>query len=405
MNNHYLSKSFTLIELLIVLAIIAIIAAILIVIIKPTEIFKETRDKQRISDLHKIENLINMMYVYNPAFNELDYASSQVIYLSLKDSSSTCGTYLSQGRIPQPPPGYSYHCSSDPQNMNGTGWIPIPFSENTFIALTKLPIDPINDPPYYYAFVIGGSYLLYAQLEKIGRNSPSFNDNDNFPHLYSVGTNKNLLDKAQGLVGYWPFDEGSGTTTKDYSGNGNNGNSSSINWSSDCKLGKCVKAESGYSHIIVTTSQITSLRQPVTIVHWIKINNPIPANNWPYSVGGNSHVSYSFRSRSNGTDWMFEYGTDYPACSGNYYTSNWSKDLGLNNWHFLVSTYDGQFIKIYFNGKLDRQTSFTNGFCNLGNLYLGLVSAAPGSFTIDEVRIYNRALSAEEIKALYEATR
>ena len=43
-----------------------------------------------------------------------------------------------------------------------------------------------------------------------------------FLYLYSVGTNKSLIDQAQGLVGYWPFDEGNGTIAKDYSGNGNN---------------------------------------------------------------------------------------------------------------------------------------------------------------------------------------
>jgi len=48
------------------------------------------------------------------------------------------------------------------------------------------------------------------------KNQASKNDQDNYPHLYSVGSNKRLIDKAQGLVGYWPFDEGTGTIAYDY---------------------------------------------------------------------------------------------------------------------------------------------------------------------------------------------
>ncbi|MCS7201154.1 MAG: hypothetical protein NZ822_03350, partial [Patescibacteria group bacterium] len=49
--------------------------------------------------------------------------------------------------------GWSYRCSATPTAMNGQGWLPIPFSSNPLINLDRLPIDPINKPPYYYTFV------------------------------------------------------------------------------------------------------------------------------------------------------------------------------------------------------------------------------------------------------------
>ncbi|MFZ8848434.1 MAG: hypothetical protein ACO2O4_04350, partial [Minisyncoccia bacterium] len=104
-----------------------------------------------------------------------------------------------------------------------TGWIPIPFKNFDIINLANLPIDPINKPPYYYTFVAGGSYTVYTILEDL-KNQASKNDGDNYYHLYSAGTNKRLIDQAQGLVGYWPFDEGTGNIAYDYTGNGNNGN-------------------------------------------------------------------------------------------------------------------------------------------------------------------------------------
>jgi hypothetical protein len=153
-------------------------------------------------------------------FNELNYASTNVVYISLPDSSPTCSSWLSQ--LPSLPSGWSYRCSATPTNIDGTGWIPIPFSNFPILNISQLFIDPINKPPYYYSFVVGGSYAVYAQLED-PKNQASKNDQDNYPHLYSVGTDKRLIDQAQGLVGYWPFDEGGGTIAKDYSGNGNNG--------------------------------------------------------------------------------------------------------------------------------------------------------------------------------------
>jgi prepilin-type N-terminal cleavage/methylation domain-containing protein len=62
-NNYHIlkSSSFTLIELIIVLAIISILVTILIATIKPTEIFKKTRDSKRIADLKNIEKTIDLL--------------------------------------------------------------------------------------------------------------------------------------------------------------------------------------------------------------------------------------------------------------------------------------------------------------------------------------------------------
>jgi prepilin-type N-terminal cleavage/methylation domain-containing protein len=57
MSNQY-SKSFTLIELLIVLALIAILATILILTIKPGAIFSKARDTRRISDLVQQQQIL-----------------------------------------------------------------------------------------------------------------------------------------------------------------------------------------------------------------------------------------------------------------------------------------------------------------------------------------------------------
>jgi type II secretory pathway pseudopilin PulG len=237
-------KSFTLVEIVVVLSIIVILASILIAAINPNAILKRSRDVTRLQDLDTIDKAIQVMKIEISNFDELNYASQNIVYISLKDSSSTCGSYINQ--LPSLPSGWQYRCSNSPTNIDGTGWIPFPFNQVPLLTLSKLPVDPINKPPYYYAFIVGGSFSLFTMLEDPQRTPNSKNDGDNFPHLYStVNSNKNLINQAQGLVGYWSFDEGSGNIARDYSGNGNNGTLYNFNFTAtsgwvDGKVGKAL---------------------------------------------------------------------------------------------------------------------------------------------------------------------
>jgi hypothetical protein len=131
---------------------------------------------------------MDVLYATDQTFYELNYASSNVVYISLPDSSSTCGSWLSQ--LPSLPSGWSYRCSADPTNIDGTGWIPIPFSNFPTLNIPKLFIDPINKPPYYYSFVVGGSYEVNAKLES--RSSLAVNDNGDDIDLFEAGTDLSL---------------------------------------------------------------------------------------------------------------------------------------------------------------------------------------------------------------------
>jgi len=81
----------------------------------------------------------------------------------------------------------------------------------------------------------GGMYFGARNLTTVGYNYgwscgldqvAIFNtekDADWVANVYNTAQNKLDLTNESGLVGYWKFDEGSGTTVKDYSGNGNHG--------------------------------------------------------------------------------------------------------------------------------------------------------------------------------------
>jgi hypothetical protein len=95
--------------------------------------------------------------------------------------------------------------------------------------------------------------------------------------------------------------------------------------------------------------------------------------------------------------------------AGDYFSDLSNSIINLNQWHFIAYTSNNSKRVIYINGNLDKILSgslpdHTNrSFVSVGSGHNGYRGYFNG--LIDEVRIYNRALSDSEIKVLYEATR
>jgi hypothetical protein len=95
----------------------------------------------------------------------------------------------------------------------------------------------------------------------------------------------------------------------------------------------------------------------------------------------------------------FSGGLDTPS------TSNFNP----NQWYFVTATYSLPDVKLYINGVLDKTNTYNTPISSSSyNFYIGENAQAPGrNFygNISHVSIYNRALSATEIKQNFEATR
>lgn len=86
-------------------------------------------------------------------------------------------------------------------------------------------------------------------------------------------------------------------------------------------------------------------------------------------------------------------------------SNNWvsaTNDPDLNLWEHIAGTYNGSTLRLYINGELDNSLSVANAFTNVANLSIGHGWDGYLNGLVDELAIFNRTLSAQEIKNLYK---
>ena len=224
----------------------------------------------------------------------------------------------------------------------------------------------------------------------------------------TTGSNLSLspLFSSNGLVGYWKFDEGSGTKVNDYSGLGNNGiwNGTGSHWATG-KVGGGGQFNAVNDSVSIAGSANLNITGPVTFSAWINTNSLYPSNYGMFFEGSDLN---SYLSVSDGNILL-----SLSVGGIRYSFNSWiggGSSIPINTWSYAVATWDGSMMKIYVNGILRNSAgpyagalSLTTGVMTIGQFASGSSYYFNGS--IDDARIYNRALSAAEIMALYNATK
>ncbi len=202
MQHKHRGGGFTLIELLIVIAIIAILAVVVVLVLNPSELMKQGRDSNRLSDLNTLTNAVS---VYE-ADGLGSLGAANTVYVSMPDptATTTAGDQcqgLSLVALPSP---WVYHCpaSSTATAVNGTGWLPLNFSKiSSGNPLPSLPVDPTDAASscLFYTYETNGTqYELTAALESQkygagGSQSQPAGDGGQYADMYEKGTSLNLL--------------------------------------------------------------------------------------------------------------------------------------------------------------------------------------------------------------------
>jgi cellobiose-specific phosphotransferase system component IIA len=203
-----------------------------------------------------------------------------------------------------------------------------------------------------------------------------------------------------GLVGYWNFDQGSGTIAQDGSGYNNQGTIYGASWTSG-KVNGALNFNGLNNYVDCGNNEILDPVQGATIEAWVNFNQLPSVANHIMAIAGRSGNGRDLDLQTE-TDNRFKFyvGPGLP----NVAVSNTAVET--NKWYHIVGTYlANNYIKIYVNGVLEKTTliSITRN-TNGDRFFIGQSCVFPGRFfngIIDEVKIYNRALSAEEIVAEY----
>lgn len=193
----------------------------------------------------------------------------------------------------------------------------------------------------------------------------------------------------QDLVAHYPF-ASSGAT--DQSGNGNDGTNNGATYIDDGGV-EASGAASFDGSSYIDTNYSHPIDEGGAISFWIKTTD-----NW--AVG--AHES------SSGDDNRFYIWDVNGIGVGNNYYNN-SIGIKDGNWHHLVGSFVDGTATLYVDNVVDHSISYNVGQNQTQNLYLGAVHDRGGGVQrrfdgdMDKVHIYNRALSAAEVKRLYQS--
>ena len=200
-------------------------------------------------------------------------------------------------------------------------------------------------------------------------------------------------------IGYWPLDATNGTIAVDVTWNGNNGAVNGATWNANGETNGCLSFN-GINNSIQISNIISA---DFSITFWIKTTQTGGAGQW-YNGAGLVDGDHSGFANDFGTALVggqFGFGVGNPDT-----TIVSSNSINDGTWHHCVATrvQATGTISVYVDGRLSATgTGNANTLNASAALMFGQIASGGGYFngSLDEIEIYNRALGANEVAALY----
>jgi len=234
--------------------------------------------------------------------------------------------------------------------------------------------------------------------------------------VYLRVNSQTTSELPEGIVGWWKMDETSGTTVADCTCNSNDGvlrNMVGNEWT-DGVVGGALNFDGSNDYVAIQNLFYDSSGYAeVSVTAWIRTTDG--GNQIIASYDRNEYWRLEINGNGGGTG---QIGWDVRTSSGQVdYGSVTRVDDGT--WHHVAAVFDNGTLTIYIDGNPEPSTSGGSTFgrgVNTRYGFLGVGSEAttfdgsrgPNNYfdgDMDDVRIYNRALSAEEISQLAETLR
>lgn len=212
-------------------------------------------------------------------------------------------------------------------------------------------------------------------------------------------------DITSNLVGWWKFDAGTGTVAVDSSVSGNNGTLSGSTiptWVAG-QIGPFALNFNGTTaYVTMGAPSALNLTTNFTVCAWFKPSALTNTNQQIASKGFNgTNTQYQLVTADTAGDILF---ASYNGSSQGNTTSTVKAQVGV--WTFACGSYDTTTYRLYTNGTIDKTTVATGPISTIRAFEVGAVDInnSPGQFfpgSIDEVRVYNRVLTASDVAELY----
>jgi Carbohydrate family 9 binding domain-like/Concanavalin A-like lectin/glucanases superfamily/Tetratricopeptide repeat len=199
-----------------------------------------------------------------------------------------------------------------------------------------------------------------------------------------------------GLVGWWKFDETQGTSARDSSGGNHDGTLiGHASWGKG-RIGGAVALDGANSYVKIANPAAFNFSGQLTVATWVNIHS-VPSEWMAIITKGDSAWRMSTVSQDHKIHFSVNHYDRSDGIRG-------STDLTLNQWHHVAAVYNGDTLRLYIDGKLDSTQPWTGGIAqNDADVLIGENAEHTGRFfdgLIDDLRIYNYALSEGEITGL-----
>jgi hypothetical protein len=205
------------------------------------------------------------------------------------------------------------------------------------------------------------------------------------------------------LIASYAFDETIGTTTADGSGNGNTGTLENVTRVPSGKYGGALSFNGTTSVVTVNDAPSLRLTAGMTLEAWV---NPSSLNS--PDLGWCAVIAKDRTAGGNDIDYALDAAAGNGTPPGVHVTINGADSgaggggvLSLNSWTFLAGTYDGATLRMYVNGTLvaSKAVAGSIGVTTDPLKIGGDLSNEMFTGLIDNVRVYNQALSQAQIQS------
>ena len=269
-------------------------------------------------------------------------------------------------------------------NVINLNEVELTWTDNSMNELCFMIERKTNDDAFIVIDSVNSNFTWYKDIELQSLTTYTYRVTACSKGWKSLSSNTSVIETGNTFLGYWPFDETNGKIAKDLSGNSTNGTlKGNPQWIANGKVGGAIKFDGVGDWINIADIPLSS---DFTIATWIKLDNWIDQRDGlaGNDTGGGAGINF--------------YGSTPRMYTGGGDAVTSTIAVQPNKWIHVAITRESGLLHIYLDGVKTGSGSWSDVFL-IGGLGRNS-SGANTSASFDDYRVYQVALSVEEINEL-----